>query len=51
MLIDMENDRPTEGEHTIGDLVERAMRAGVNAPILSAALCNLQAYEISRSVR
>jgi 2-dehydropantoate 2-reductase len=49
MLIDIEDGRPTEGEHTIGDLVERAVRAGVSAPLLSAALCNLQAYEISRN--
>jgi len=49
ILIDMEDGRPTEGEHTIGDLVERAARAGVSTPILSAALCNLQAYEINRS--
>jgi 2-dehydropantoate 2-reductase len=51
MLIDMEDGRPTEGEHTIGDLVERAARLGVPAPILTAALCNLQAYEIKRSKR
>jgi 2-dehydropantoate 2-reductase len=44
----MEDGRPTEGEHTIGDLVERAARGGVTTPILSAALCNLQAYEINR---
>jgi 2-dehydropantoate 2-reductase len=49
LLIDMEDGRPTEGEYTIGDLVERAVRGSVNAPILSAALCNLQAYEINRS--
>ena len=48
MLIDIEDGRPTEGEHTIGDLVERAARAGVSAPILNAARCNLQAYEINR---
>jgi 2-dehydropantoate 2-reductase len=48
ILIDMEDGRPTEGEHTIGDLVARAAQAGVNTPILSAALCNLQAYEITR---
>jgi 2-dehydropantoate 2-reductase len=48
ILIDMEDGRPTEGEHTIGDLVARAARAGVTTPILSAALCNLQAYEITR---
>jgi 2-dehydropantoate 2-reductase len=49
MLIDIEEGRLTEGEHTIGDLVERATRRGLNTPILSAALCNLQAYEINRS--
>ncbi len=45
----MEDGRPTEGEHTVGDLMERATRRGVNVPLLSAALCNLQAYEIKRS--
>ena len=49
MLIDMENGRSTEGEHTIGDMAGHAARANVSAPILSAALCNLQAYEINRS--
>jgi 2-dehydropantoate 2-reductase len=49
MLIDMEDGRPTEGEHTIGDMAGHAARANVSAPILSAALCNLQAYEINRS--
>lgn len=48
MLIDMEDDRPTEGEHTIGDLAERAAQAGIGAPILTAARCNLQAYDIGR---
>ena len=49
MLIDMEDGRPTEGEHTIGDLAERAARVGVSAPLLTAARCNLQTYEINRS--
>jgi 2-dehydropantoate 2-reductase len=44
----MEQGRPTEGEHTIGDLVERANRRGVAVPILTAARCNLQAYELRR---
>ena len=51
LLIDMEDGRPTEGEHTIGDLVERAARRGLATPILKAALCNLQAYETNRSRR
>jgi 2-dehydropantoate 2-reductase len=48
LLIDMEGGRPTEGEHTIGDLAERAIRRGTPAPLLNAARCNLQAYEINR---
>jgi 2-dehydropantoate 2-reductase len=49
MLIDMEDGRPTEGEHTIGDLAERAVQAGIGAPLLTAARCNLQTYELNRS--
>lgn len=49
MLIDMEDGRPTEGEHTIGDLAEHAVRVGIGAPLLTAARCTLQAYEINRS--
>jgi 2-dehydropantoate 2-reductase len=48
MLIDMEDGRPTEAEHVIGDLVQRAAQLGLPVPILTAALCNLQAYEIAR---
>nr|WP_244568023.1 ketopantoate reductase C-terminal domain-containing protein [Bradyrhizobium erythrophlei] len=48
MLIDMEDGRPTEGEHTIGDLAECAGRLGVSAPLLTASRCNLQTYEINR---
>jgi 2-dehydropantoate 2-reductase len=49
LLIDMEDGRPTEGEHTVGDLAQRAATAGISAPLLTAAGCNLQAYEINRS--
>jgi 2-dehydropantoate 2-reductase len=49
ILVDMEESRPTEGEHTIGDLVDRANRRGIAVPILTAARCNLQAYEINRT--
>ena len=51
MLVDMEGGRPTEGDHTIGDLVARADRRGVAAPILTAALCSLQTYELGRHRR
>ena len=48
MLFDIENGRPTEGEHVVGDLVRRAERHGVDTPILRAALCSLQIYEARR---
>jgi 2-dehydropantoate 2-reductase len=51
ILIDMEDGGPTEGEHIIGDMVERAARVNVSVPILSAARRDLQVYEINRSNR
>ena len=45
---DFEAGRPTEGEHTIGDLVRRADQRGLDVPILRAALCNLQIQEARR---
>jgi 2-dehydropantoate 2-reductase len=51
LLVDIEGGRRTEGEHTIGDMVERATRRGLEAPILGAALCGLQAYEFTRQAR
>jgi 2-dehydropantoate 2-reductase len=48
MLADIENGRRTEGEHVIGDMVDRADRHGIVAPVLTAARCNLQTYEINR---
>jgi 2-dehydropantoate 2-reductase len=48
IAVDLEAGRPTEGEHTIGDLVRRADRRGVDVPILRAALCCLQIHEARR---
>ena len=48
MLYDIEAGRPTEADHIFGDLVRRADRSGVDAPVLRAALCNLQIYEARR---
>src|SRR5438552_15423630 len=48
MLFDIEEGRPTEGEHKIGDLMESASCRGVKQPLLSAILCNPQGYEINR---
>jgi 2-dehydropantoate 2-reductase len=49
ILRDLEQGRPTEGEDTIGELVRRADRRGIEVPLLRAALCNLQAHEVRRS--
>ena len=46
----MENGRTTEGKHTVGDMVNRAEKHGVAAPILTAARCNLQVYEGQRQM-
>lgn len=48
ILVDIENGRTTEGEHTIGDLVDRANKHDVLVPILVAARTNLQIYEAGR---
>jgi len=48
ILVDMEEGRQTEGEHTVGDMLDRARRHNLAAPLLTAALCNLQAYEARR---
>ena len=40
LLNDMEEGRLTEGQHTLGDVVERANSRGVSVPLLTAALCN-----------
>jgi 2-dehydropantoate 2-reductase len=45
ILWDLENGRRTEGEHTVGDMVRRADRHGLEVPLLRAALCNLQIHE------
>jgi 2-dehydropantoate 2-reductase len=45
MLFDVENGRPTEADHIVGDLVRRADRLCVGAPMLRAALYGLRIYE------
>lgn len=49
MLRDLESGGRTEGEHIIGDMVERAKASGITAPLLRIAHCHLQSYEIRRS--
>jgi 2-dehydropantoate 2-reductase len=48
MMRDLVAGRPTEGDHIIGDLVRRAERRGVAAPLLRIALANLQVHEARR---
>ena len=45
---DLEDRLPTEHEHTIGDIVRRAERHGLDVPIMRAALCNLQIADARR---
>jgi len=45
ILDDFDADKRTEGEHTIGDFVRRADRHALEAPLLRAALCNVQVHE------
>jgi 2-dehydropantoate 2-reductase len=42
---DLQAGKPIEGEQIVGDLVERARRAGVPAPLLAAAHASLSIYE------
>jgi 2-dehydropantoate 2-reductase len=48
MLRDIERGSPTEGEHILGDLVERATAAGVATPLLALARCHVGTYEARR---
>jgi len=45
MLRDIEADRRTEGTHILGDMLARARRHGLAAPILAIAAAHVEAYE------
>ena len=51
MLVDIKNGNRTEGEHIIGDIVRHAEAEGISVPVLTAALCSVQAYEAQRLAR
>jgi 2-dehydropantoate 2-reductase len=51
MLIDLENGNRTEGVHIIGDMIRHAEAEGISVPVLTAALCSVQAYEAQRAAR
>jgi 2-dehydropantoate 2-reductase len=45
MLRDIERGGPAEGEHVLGDMVERAEKMGVPTPLLRLAWCHVAVYE------
>ncbi len=45
MLRDIENGRRTEGAHILGDMLARARRHELPAPVLAIAAAHVQAYE------
>jgi 2-dehydropantoate 2-reductase len=51
MLRDMERGGPTEAEHILGDMTQRAARHGVAAPLTEIALTHMRAYEKLRLER
>jgi 2-dehydropantoate 2-reductase len=48
MLRDVESGGRAEGEHILGDLLARAKKFGVAAPVLEMAATNLEAYAARR---
>ena len=48
MLRDIERGGPTEGEHILGDLLQRARTLGIAVPLLRIAACHVEAYEARR---
>lgn len=49
MLRDLEAGQRVEAAHIVGDMLHRARASGIETPLLNAAWCNLQAYELSMS--
>lgn len=48
MLRDLEAGQQVEASHIVGDMLHRARSSGLDAPLLAAAWCHLQAYEAER---
>jgi len=51
MLRDLERGARTECEHVLGDLRRRAADAGIDVPLLAAALAHLRVHEAARVAR
>jgi 2-dehydropantoate 2-reductase len=45
MYRDLQSGKPIEAEAIVGDLVRRGAKAGINAPLLSAAYVCLVVYQ------
>jgi len=48
MLRDIERGGLTEGEHILGDLLQRARALGIATPLLRVAACHVEAHEARR---
>jgi 2-dehydropantoate 2-reductase len=48
MMRDIEKGGPIEGDHIVGDMLVRARKHGIAAPLLRVATSHLQTYEIVR---
>jgi 2-dehydropantoate 2-reductase len=48
MLRDLQSGQQIEAEHIVGDMLERARAANIDAPLLAIAWCHLQAYQAQR---
>ena len=48
MARDMQNGNPTEADHVLGDMIQRATQKGISMPLLSIAYTRLQIYEQQR---
>lgn len=51
MLRDLQAGQPVEAAQIVGDMLERARAAGLDADRLAIAWCHLQAYELGRVPR
>jgi 2-dehydropantoate 2-reductase len=49
MRRDMESGGATEADHVVGDMLQRATAASIDATVLRAAYCHLQAHERRRT--
>jgi 2-dehydropantoate 2-reductase len=46
---DIEKGGPIEGDHIVGDMLARARKHSIAAPLLRVATSHLQTYEILRN--